>query len=142
MTLLTMILASPAIVRAPAGSDTRNKIEPASQDTLTSPPVLVNTSSAPHTVEVTLIAEVKRLSIRPGTTTEVFAYNGTIPGPTLEMHEGDRVTVHFQNKLPEQTTIHWHGLHVPITSDGSPFYPIKPGGAKDYVFTVPRGTAL
>ena len=141
VTLLTMILASPAIVRVPAGFDTLNKIEPAPQDALTSPPVLVNTSSAPHTVEVTLIAEVKRLSIRPGTTTEVFAYNGTIPGPTLEMHEGDRVTVHFQNKLPEQTTIHWHGLHVPITSDGSPFYPIKPGGAKDYVFTVPRGTA-
>jgi bilirubin oxidase len=51
------------------------------------------------------------------------------------------VTVHFQNKLPEETTIHWHGLHVPITSDGSPFYPIQPGGEKDYVFTVPRGTA-
>lgn len=114
---------------------------PASQDTLTSPPVLVNTSTVPHTVEVTLTAEVKRLSLRPGTTTEVFTYNGTVPGPTLEMREGDHVIVHFHNKLPEQTTIHWHGLHVPITSDGSPFYPIQPGGQKDYVFTVPRGSA-
>jgi FtsP/CotA-like multicopper oxidase with cupredoxin domain len=141
LTLLSLMLASPATLTAPVHIHSRGGIAPVSGDTLTSPPVLVNISTAPRTVEVNLTAESKRLSIRPGTTTDVFTYNGTIPGPTLEMREGDRVIVHFRNKLPEETTIHWHGLHVPITSDGSPFYPIQPGGEKDYVFTVPRGTA-
>jgi FtsP/CotA-like multicopper oxidase with cupredoxin domain len=141
LALLSLMLVSPAMLTAPGHGDASRKIVPALSDTLSSPPVLVNASTVPHTVEVTITAEVKRLSLRPGTTTEVFAYNGTIPGPTLEMREGDHVIVHFHNKLPEQTTIHWHGLHVPITSDGSPFYPIQPGGQKDYVFTVPRGSA-
>jgi FtsP/CotA-like multicopper oxidase with cupredoxin domain len=143
LALISLASAFPGTLAAPAPvhDRARGAMAPASQDTLTSPPVLVNTSTVPHTVEVTLTAEVKRLSLRPGTTTEVFTYNGTVPGPTLEMREGDHVIVHFHNKLPEQTTIHWHGLHVPITSDGSPFYPIQPGGQKDYVFTVPRGSA-
>lgn len=141
LALLSLALASPGTLAARVHDHARGAIAPASQDTLTSPPVLVNASTVPHTVEVTLTAVSTRLSLRPGTTTEVFAYNGSIPGPTLEMREGDRVIVHFHNKLPEETTIHWHGLHVPITSDGSPFYPIQPGGQKDYIFTVPRGSA-
>jgi FtsP/CotA-like multicopper oxidase with cupredoxin domain len=141
LALLSLVLAFPGTLATPVRSHARGAIAPAFPDTLSSPPVLVNTSTVPHTVEVTLTAEVKRLSIRPGTTTEVFTYNGTVPGPTLEMREGDHVIVHFHNKLPEETTIHWHGLHVPITSDGSPFYPIQPGGQKDYVFTVPHGSA-
>jgi bilirubin oxidase len=141
LALLSLMLASPAMLTAPVHGDASRTVASALSDTLASPPVLVNASTVPHTVEVTITAEVKRLSLRPGTTTQVFTYNGTIPGPTLEMREGDHVIVHFHNKLPEQTTIHWHGLHVPITSDGSPFYPIQPGGQKDYVFTVPRGSA-
>ncbi|MDO8501913.1 MAG: multicopper oxidase domain-containing protein [Gemmatimonadaceae bacterium] len=54
----------------------------------------------------------------PGGTTPAYAYNGRVPGPTLDVHEGDRVIVHFRNRLPEMTTIHWHGLHIPVTSDG------------------------
>ena len=57
------------------------------------------------------------------------------------MHEGDHVIIHFRNALPVPTTIHWHGLHVPVTSDGSPFNPVGPGEKYDYVFTVGRGTA-
>ena len=56
----------------------------------------------------------------PGTTTAVFAYNGQVPGPTLEFREGDHVVIHFRNHLPEATTIHWHGLHIPAAQDGSP----------------------
>jgi len=141
LALLSLVFAFPGTLAALVHDHARGAVAQASQDTLSTPPVLVNTSSVPHTVEVTLTAMSTRLSLRPGTTTEVFAYNGSIPGPTLEMREGDRVTVHFHNKLPEETTIHWHGLHVPITSDGSPFYPIQPGGQKDYIFTVPRGSA-
>jgi FtsP/CotA-like multicopper oxidase with cupredoxin domain len=72
---------------------------------------------------------------------DVYAYNGQVPGPTLQLREGDRVVVHFRNALPEPSTIHWHGIHLPFTADGSPFHPVPPGGTHDYVFTVPRGTA-
>ena len=110
-------------------------------DTLAAPPVLQNRSTVPGVVEVTLTAAPARLSLMPGAPTDVFAYNGRIPGPTLELHEGDRVIIHFRNELPEPTTVHWHGLNLPADADGSPFYPVAPGGQFDYVFTIGPGTA-
>lgn len=92
-------------------------------------------------VELNLTAAPQKLSLMPGKTTDVFAYNGSVPGPTIELREGDHVVVHFTNHLPEPTTVHWHGLHIPAFMDGSPYNPIEPGGTKDYVFTIPRGTA-
>jgi FtsP/CotA-like multicopper oxidase with cupredoxin domain len=110
-------------------------------DTLAAPPVLQNRSTVPGVVEVTLTAAPAHLSLVPGAPTEVYAYNGRIPGPTLELHEGDRVIIHFRNELPEPTTVHWHGLNLPADADGSPFYPVAPGGQFDYVFTIGPGTA-
>ncbi|MDX1548481.1 MAG: multicopper oxidase domain-containing protein, partial [Rhodothermales bacterium] len=103
--------------------------------------VLPNHAVAPGTVEVTLTAAPARAGLLPGMETEVYAYNGRIPGPTLEVREGDRVVVRFRNELPEPTTIHWHGLHLPIDADGSPLHPVAPGEAYDYVFTIPAGSA-
>ena len=108
---------------------------------LVDPPVLRNTSRAPGTVEVTLTASPARLSLVPGTSADAYAYNGSVPGPTLEAYEGDRVIVHFRNELPEPTTIHWHGLHIPAVMDGSPLHPVAPGASYDYVFTIKPGTA-
>ena len=110
-------------------------------DTLSTPPILQNRSTIPGVVEVTLTAAPTRLALVPGTRSDVYAYNGSIPGPTLELHEGDRVTIHFRNLLPEPTTVHWHGLNLPANADGSPYDPVPAGGARDYVFTVGRGTA-
>lgn len=110
-------------------------------DTLTAPPILKNLSSKPHIVEVVLTAAPARLALRPGILTNVFAYNGRVPGPTLEVHEGDSVIVHFTNQLTEPTTIHWHGIHLPAIMDGSPLYPIPAGGRFDYAFRVGAGTA-
>jgi FtsP/CotA-like multicopper oxidase with cupredoxin domain len=73
------------------------------------PPLLINISRRPHTVEVNLTAAVTTLSLQPGVTSETFAYNGHVPGPTLDVREGDDVIVHFRNNLPEPTTVHWHG---------------------------------
>lgn len=103
--------------------------------------ILENLSTDRNAVEVTLTAAPGRLTLRPGAETDVYAYNGRVPGPTLIAHEGDRVTVHFRNNLPEPTTVHWHGLHIPATADGSPFHPVPPGGQHDYVFTLKRGSA-
>jgi len=100
-----------------------------------------NISKLPNTVEVNLTAAVARVSLRPGIISEVYAYNGRVPGPTLDVREGEKVIVHFRNNLPEPTTVHWHGIHLPFDSDGSPFQPIKPGESHDYVFTVRSGTA-
>src|ERR1700682_27730 len=86
----------------------------------TSPGVLINISKLPKTVEVNITAAVTTLSLQPGVKSEVFAYNGQVPGPTLDVREGDHVIVHFKNNLPEPTTIHWHGIHLPFESDGSP----------------------
>ena len=105
------------------------------------PPVLKNTSSRPGTVEVTLTAASARLTLKPGVSSDVFAYNGSFPGPTLEVTEGDRVIIHFQNNLPEPTTVHWHGIHLPASQDGSPFDPVAPGSKRDYTFTIPKGSA-
>ena len=95
----------------------------------------------PRVVELTITAAPTRLSLVPGGTTEVLAYNGQVPGPTLEFREGDHVVIHFRNRLAEATTIHWHGLHIPAASDGSPMDPVKPGGNHDYVFDILPGAA-
>jgi FtsP/CotA-like multicopper oxidase with cupredoxin domain len=112
-----------------------------SPDTLRQPPVLTNLSRRRGTVEVNLTASVVRLALKPGVPAEAYAYNGSVPGPTFDVHEGDRVIVHFRNDLPEPTTIHWHGLHIPADMDGSPLRPIAPGARYDYVFTIKQGTA-
>jgi FtsP/CotA-like multicopper oxidase with cupredoxin domain len=114
---------------------------PSPDDTLTAPPALANRSATPGTVEVILTAEPARLSLLPDQTTDVWAYNGRVPGPTLELREGDRVIIRFRNRLPEETTVHWHGLRLPFTSDGSPFHPVAPGDEYEYAFTVPTGSA-
>jgi bilirubin oxidase len=106
-----------------------------------SPAVLVNVSKLPKTVEVSITAAITTLSMQPGVKSEVFAYNGQVPGPTLDVREGDHVIVHFKNNLPEPTTIHWHGIHLPFDSDGSPYHPIAPGATHDYEFTVHAGAA-
>jgi len=51
--------------------------------------------------------------------TRVWAYNGSIPGPLIDTKVGDLLIVHFTNKLPEGTTVHWHGLETPADMDGS-----------------------
>jgi len=110
-------------------------------DTLRNPSLFVNQSRAPRTIEVNLVAAPARLALTPGKLSDVYAYNGSIPGPTLEAREGDKVIVHFTNNLPETTTIHWHGLHIPAAMDGSPLYPVPAGGKKDYIFNIDSGTA-
>jgi FtsP/CotA-like multicopper oxidase with cupredoxin domain len=103
--------------------------------------ILRNRSRARGVVEVELTAMRARMELVPGVLTDAYAYNGRVPGPLLDVREGDHVTVRFRNELPEPTTVHWHGLHLPVDSDGSPFDPVEPGGERLYTFTVPHGTA-
>ena len=139
--LLSLVLVFPATLQLPVKTRALDAISKMDSDTLKSPPVLVNTSTKPHTVEVTLTAEPKMMALMPGKVAEVYAYNGSVPGPTLEVREGDNVIVHFRNNLPEASTIHWHGLHIPARMDGSPLNLVRAGGTKDYIFKIDSGTA-
>jgi FtsP/CotA-like multicopper oxidase with cupredoxin domain len=92
----------------------------------------------PAIVEVDLTAAETTQAYLPGAPTRVWAYNGRVPGPTLSARPGDRVIVHFHNRLPEATTIHWHGLRVPLDQDGVPVDGgVAPGADRDYDFVVP-----
>lgn len=143
--LFALIAATPVVpdapVAAPAGHGSSGLRVGVAVDPLTPPPVLRNESRLPNTVEVTLTAAPARLSLVPESASDAYAYNGRVPGPTLEVREGDRVIIHFRNELPVPTTVHWHGLHIPATADGSPFHPVAPGATHDYVFTIKRGAA-
>jgi FtsP/CotA-like multicopper oxidase with cupredoxin domain len=74
-----------------------------------------------------------------GTTRRTTSVNGTIPGPTLRMREGDVVTIRVTNRLQTSTSIHWHGLLLPFEMDGVPgisFPGIAPGETFTYRFKV------
>ncbi|MBW2148082.1 MAG: copper oxidase [Deltaproteobacteria bacterium] len=70
---------------------------------------------------------------------KLWGYNGSVPGPTIEAVEGDRIRVILKNELPEPTSIHWHGLEVPNEMDGAGGVtqpPTPPGGTFVYEFTL------
>lgn len=89
--------------------------------------------------EFHLIAEEVDHEFAPGSKAKCWGYNGTTPGPTIEAFEGDRVRILVTNKLPEHTTVHWHGLLLPSGMDGvgglnQPH--ILPGETYAYEFTL------
>jgi FtsP/CotA-like multicopper oxidase with cupredoxin domain len=77
----------------------------------------------------------------PGVETEAVTFNGTVPGPTIRVTEGDSVEIAVRNDLDEPTSIHWHGLHVPNDQDGVAGVtqdPIAPGETYTYRFVAPH----
>lgn len=68
--------------------------------------------------EFHLVAEPVEREMAPGMTAHLWGYNGQSPGPTIECVEGDRVRIFVTNKLPEHTTVHWHGVILPAGMDG------------------------
>jgi len=68
--------------------------------------------------EFHLVAEPVVREFAPGMKVNLWGYNGQSPGPTIEVVEGDRVRVFVTNKLPEHTSVHWHGQRLPNGMDG------------------------
>jgi FtsP/CotA-like multicopper oxidase with cupredoxin domain len=86
-----------------------------------------------------LIAEEVDHEFAPGLKARCWGYNGRTPGPTIEAVEGDRVRIYVTNKLPEPTTVHWHGVLLPNGMDGVSGVtqkPIGPGETFKYEFTL------
>lgn len=92
----------------------------------------------PRIVEVVLVAREAVVDFGTGNKTAVWTYNGGIPGPTIRANVGDRLIVHFWNKLPQETTVHWHGLELPADQDGSFLsqHPVPPYGYHRYEFDL------
>ncbi|WP_192360593.1 DUF4396 domain-containing protein [Mesorhizobium mediterraneum] len=86
-----------------------------------------------------LETSVIRWAILPDVRVDAYAINGQVPGPRLHIRQGDRVRINVTNRLPESTTLHWHGLILPNEMDGPAEItqePIPPGGSYRYEFTA------
>jgi FtsP/CotA-like multicopper oxidase with cupredoxin domain len=91
--------------------------------------------------EFHLVAEPVVREIAPGMKANLWGYNGQSPGPTIEVVEGDRVRMFVTNRLPEATSIHWHGQRLPNGMDGVSGLnqpSIKPGQTFVYEFRAQR----
>ncbi len=110
------------------------------------PVVTLNGWSAPWRMnggwkEFHLVAEPVVREMAPGMKANLWGYNGQSPGPTIEAVEGDRVRLFVTNRLPEHTTVHWHGILLPSGMDGvggltQPH--IKPGETFVYEFELTK----
>jgi len=90
----------------------------------------------------TLVARPAQVSLTgPGRpATAVLAYGGSVPGPTLRVRQGEPVSIVVENNLDQDTTVHWHGIRLPVAMDGVPGIsqpPIRPGEKFLYEFTPP-----
>jgi FtsP/CotA-like multicopper oxidase with cupredoxin domain len=125
-----------------AGDRQRGRTAPSAMASV--PVVTPDVSDLPFTIDngvkvFHLIAEPVRRQISPWKTLDCWGYNGSSPGPTMQANEGDRVRVIVDNHLPESTSMHWHGFHIPLQMDGMPYVsqrPIPPGGRFVYEFTL------
>ena len=91
--------------------------------------------------EFHLVAEPVVREMSPGFKAHLWGYNGQSPGPTIEVVEGDRVRIFVTNKLPEHTSVHWHGQRLPNGMDGVAGLnqpAIKPGKTFVYEFVARR----
>ena len=100
---------------------------------------LAPTVLADGTKQFELTTSVVQWEVEPGRKVEAMTYNGTVPGPTLEVAPGERVRVVVTNEMDESTSIHFHGLTTPNAQDGVPDItqpPIRPGETFTYEFTA------
>ncbi len=94
------------------------------------------------TSNFTLTASPGTHDLGGGTITNVWQYNGSMPGPTIVAKKGDVISAVFQNNLPEPSIIHWHGMLVSHANDGQPSQVIPTGATYSYNFPIINRAAL
>jgi uncharacterized cupredoxin-like copper-binding protein len=107
--------------------------------------VLAPTVLPDGTKRFELTAAMTKWEVSPGKTVDAMTYNGTVPGPTMKVDPGDRVQVVLHNKLPESTSIHFHGLLTPNSMDGTTDItqvPVRSGEDFTYEWTVQSTPAV
>ena len=122
-TVATVATAQPNVSHAPVGWDADLRLSE-----------LSDRNADPRVVEVALTAKVASVDVGAGHRVTAWTYDGGLPGPLIRARVGDRLIVHFKNELPEPTTVHWHGVRVPIEMDGVPGVS-QPDVAKGGTFT-------
>jgi FtsP/CotA-like multicopper oxidase with cupredoxin domain len=95
----------------------------------------------PSIVHAELVARTSTVELGAGKTGRgLWTFGGSVPGPLIRARRGDRVIVDFVNQLPTPTTVHWHGVRVPVEMDGTPGASqpeVQPGERFTYDFVVP-----
>ncbi len=130
---------------------TRVVTRPPTRAAVSPTPVMTGTPTFVPDVEIALRAVEGEASILPDTVTRVWRFEAevlsgprdavqplpdTYLGPILHLRRGQRVRIRFTNDIPEETIVHWHGLHVPAAMDGHPRYVIRRGETYLYEFEV------
>lgn len=123
-----------AAMHAPSSSP--DALPPAGQP-LATLPRLANRSTEAGTFSGVIDIAETRHALLPGAPTRLWSYNAGPLGPLIELNAGDRVAITLNNRLPEETTVHWHGLPVDPRVDGHPRDAIAPGGSFRAGFTLP-----
>ncbi len=91
--------------------------------------------------EFELAAETTRRKLVGAVDSDVYTLNGSLPSPTIRVTRGETLDINFQNRLDEESILHWHGLTVPPEMDGHPKDVIGPGNTYDYHFNVNQRAA-
>jgi FtsP/CotA-like multicopper oxidase with cupredoxin domain len=91
---------------------------------------------------ITIAAAAGKHDLGDGTLTNVWQYNGTVPGPTIVATKGDAISALYENNIPEPSIIHWHGMLVSTENDGQPFQVIPTGTSYQYNFPILNRAAL
>jgi blue copper oxidase len=100
------------------------------------PPLLDPPPDASGRKVFDLTLEQGRAELLPGEPTDTWGVNGAYLGPTLRASRGDTLLMRVRNELPETTTLHWHGMHLPAEADGGPHQTIEPGDRWEPSWTV------
>ncbi len=141
-TFTTQVAAHGGYLGVSSGSLSR--VETRTGPAATTPVVTTDIGDLPYEMEgdvkvFRLTAHVFKQQIAPQKTIDVWGYNGSAPGPTIQVTQGDKVRVIFRNELPESTSMHWHGFEDRIGDDGMPGIsqaPVKPGETFIYNFDI------
>ena len=106
------------------------------------PPILEDKDASPSNASLELMAVKSTKEFFPGEKTETYGYNGDYLGPTIKVNKGEHVTIKVKNSLPEETTVHWHGLLIDGEMDGGPHQMILSGNewSPDFVINQPAAT--
>ena len=146
----SLLLGRRVAAQPPATDATHSHLAPARRDGGRTPVITPNGSSLPFMMDngvkvFHLTAEPVKREFVDGFTVNCWGYNGMTPGPTIEAFDGDRVRIYVTNKLPEGTSIHWHGFILPNGMDGVTGLTqpkIAPGETFAYEFTLKQTGTL
>ncbi len=105
-------------------------------------PPLLNGTERGRRKQFDLAVQSGQTEFLENVSTPTIGVNGSFLGPTLRISNGDQVTLNVTNNLQSDTTLHWHGLHVPAKADGGPHQVMRPGASWSPAFEVKQKTAL